>query len=267
MKPTVFGRVSFAKAASLATLLLLPANLQLNVFSTAEASDLALREEAIDIDHEARVNHAQELLGKHAAEQAGVTSSEIVESLETYIFNHVSAALRQEDKPRARAITRAILRESARQEMDPVFVMSIISQESRFDPRARGHHGEIGLMQIKPSTAAWIAKRYGVEWTGAESLFDPATNIRLATQYFGWLRGSFRRKPTAYVAAYNMGPVAVRRKLAENITPSVYAGDVMGKYRGHYRKIAKALASSPKLEFTVSMADSKRGQAFGRISN
>ncbi len=267
MKTTVSGRVFIAKTTGLAALLLLPANLQLNVISTAEASVLALREEVIDIDHEARVNHAQELLGKRAAEQAGVTSSEVAESLENYIFNHVSASLRDEDKLQARAITRAILRESARHAMDPVFVMSIVSQESRFNMRARGLHGEIGLMQIKPSTAEWIAKRHGIEWTGAESLFDPATNIRLATQYFSWLRDSFRREPTAYVAAYNMGPVAVRRKLAEKVTPFVYAADVMGKYRGYYRKLSSAVAADSKREITVGMTLRSRDQVLGRISN
>ncbi|MCM2282040.1 MAG: lytic transglycosylase domain-containing protein [Bdellovibrionaceae bacterium] len=250
MKPTNFGRILGQVALSLTITLLLPANLCLDVFSQAEAFVVSARD-VVQIDHSSRVTHAQELLGVSAVEQADIASSQIAESLETYIRDHVSASLRASDKGLTRKITRAIIREAKHNQMDPVFVMSIIAQESRFNTRALGRHGEIGLMQIKPSTAEWIATRFGLEWKGAESLYDPATNIKIATQYFAWLRASFARRPAAYVAAYNMGPVAVRRKLAEKITPVIYAGDVMGKYRGHYRKLV-AQATSHR-EFLVSM--------------
>lgn len=264
MKPTVFGRVFSPKAFALGALLLLPANQQLNVISKAEAR----REHAskmVEIDHKARVQHAQELLGQRVAEQAGITSAEVAESLETYIYEHVIASFRANDHARARATARAILSEAARHEMDPMFVMSIVMQESRFNPGARGLHGEIGLMQIKPATAEWIAKRFKLDWIGAASLLDPETNIRLGTQYLAWLRESFRREPAAYVAAYNMGPVAVRRKLAADIMPYIYASGVMGKYRGHYRKLN--LAVSESRQFNISMSMSSRAQAQSRISN
>ncbi len=272
MKPTSNGRVLSIQALGLTTALLLPANLHLNVFSKAEAS-VAPTRDLVMIDHESRVTHAQELLGRRTAEQAGITSSEVAESLETYIRNHVHSSLRDEDRPTAGTIARAILREAAVHGMDPIFLMSIVAQESRFNPRARGAHGEIGLMQIKPSTAEWIARRHDIEWRGAESLYEPATNIRLATLYFAWLRNSFARRPAAYVAAYNMGPVAVRRKLAENVMPYIYAADVMGRYRGHYRKLTSQIAAfqkplnSPRREFTISMSLSQNNQVLGRVSN
>ncbi len=258
MRPTGTGRVPVTKAMGLAALLLLsPSNLRLNAIRAAEARAASASEKTNGVDHEARVNHAMELLGERAAERAGVASSGIAENLENYIQNHVDSSLRGANKPDAAEISRAILREAARQGMDPLFVMSIVAQESCFDTHALGQHGEIGLMQINPSTAEWIARRYGVIWRGAGSLRDPATNIRLGTLYFAWLRDSFRRRPAAYVAAYNMGPSAVRRRLAENAVPSLYMNDVMKKYRGYYRKLASADARR-ELKMSVAESGSKR---------
>ena len=39
---------------------------------------------------------------------------------------------------------------------------AVVRHESNFNPRVTGRAGEIGLMQIKPKTAAWIAERYHI---------------------------------------------------------------------------------------------------------
>lgn len=55
---------------------------------------------------------------------------------------------------------------------------AVINVESRFNPRARGRAGEIGLMQIKPSTARAIG------YSGsAAGLYDPATNLTWGMRY------------------------------------------------------------------------------------
>ena len=50
--------------------------------------------------------------------------------------------------------------------------------ESGFDPNAVGGVGEIGLMQIRPSTAEMLGHS-----GGALALFDPETNARFAVRY------------------------------------------------------------------------------------
>jgi soluble lytic murein transglycosylase-like protein len=54
-------------------------------------------------------------------------------------------------------------------------------QESGFNPSAVGSAGEIGLHQIKPSTAA--NPGYGVAAIDPKTLSDPATNINFAADY------------------------------------------------------------------------------------
>lgn len=55
---------------------------------------------------------------------------------------------------------------------------AVISVESNYRPSARGRAGEIGLMQIKPSTAR------GMGYSGsAKGLYDPEVNIRYGMKY------------------------------------------------------------------------------------
>jgi len=54
-------------------------------------------------------------------------------------------------------------------------------QESRFNPNAIGRSGEVGLLQVKPSTAAQPG--YGVEPVDPAKLTDPAENIRFGARY------------------------------------------------------------------------------------
>ena len=57
---------------------------------------------------------------------------------------------------------------------------AVITIESRYNPRARGQAGEIGLMQIKPATAR------GMGYQGSiKALYDPDTNLRWGMKYLG----------------------------------------------------------------------------------
>ncbi|MFX5793561.1 transglycosylase SLT domain-containing protein, partial [Acinetobacter baumannii] len=66
--------------------------------------------------------------------------------------------------------------------------VAVIDTESSFRPNARGSHGEIGLMQLKPSTAQWIARRHGLPWWGPATLLDPAAIVRLGAAYLSDIR-------------------------------------------------------------------------------
>lgn len=61
---------------------------------------------------------------------------------------------------------------------------AVIRRESRFNPKARGSHGEIGLMQIKPATARAIGYR-----GSAAGLYDVETNLTWGMAY---LAGAYR---------------------------------------------------------------------------
>src|SRR3546814_876331 len=76
-----------------------------------------------------------------------------------------------------------IRREAAKHLLDPAWVAAEIRAESIFNPRARSSANARGLMQVLPSTGAGVAKRNGIPYGGAESLYDSDTNIAIGTAY------------------------------------------------------------------------------------
>ncbi|MEO7251133.1 MAG: lytic transglycosylase domain-containing protein, partial [Arenimonas sp.] len=68
-----------------------------------------------------------------------------------------------------------------------------------------------GLMQLLPGTGALTARRLGEPWQGSESLYEPATNIRLGTAYLRQMLDRFDGAAYLAIAAYNAGPSPVAR--------------------------------------------------------
>lgn len=98
--------------------------------------------------------------------------------------------------------------------LDPWLVAAVIRVESRFDPTARSHRGAIGLMQVMPDTALWVAERLGLEPPTPADLTDPALNVHIGTWYLADLVQEFGEIHIA-LAAYNAGRGTVARWLAE----------------------------------------------------
>ena len=92
-------------------------------------------------------------------------------------------------------------------------MLGLIQQESRFNPRARGPRGSIGLMQIRPFVAADVAARHGITWAGERTLYDPVANVRIGTAYLVEQRERFGTTELA-LAAYNVGPSRLRKLLS-----------------------------------------------------
>lgn len=100
--------------------------------------------------------------------------------------------------------------ESARNGLDPAWVAAKIRAESTFNPNARSPADARGLMQVIPSTGAAVARRLGMAWQGANSLYDPTTNIRIGTAYMRQRRDDYGA-PYIASAAYNAGPAPTAR--------------------------------------------------------
>lgn len=98
-----------------------------------------------------------------------------------------------------------IEREAARNDLDPLLVVSVIRVESGFEPEARSGVGARGLMQLMPSTAAWVARKAALSDFSTERLEDPETNIRIGCYYLGYLRRQFPGELRLMLAAYNGG--------------------------------------------------------------
>ncbi|MEJ7745781.1 MAG: transglycosylase SLT domain-containing protein [Luteimonas sp.] len=103
-----------------------------------------------------------------------------------------------------------IRREAARNNIDPAWVAAEIRAESVFNPRARSGANAMGLMQVLPSTGAATARRIGLPYNGADSLYEPDTNIALGSAYLRQMLDKYSQAHYA-IAAYNAGPAPVAR--------------------------------------------------------
>jgi soluble lytic murein transglycosylase-like protein len=72
----------------------------------------------------------------------------------------------------------AIVREAAASGVPPALVDAVVRIESQYQPHRVGRAGEIGLMQVRPKTAAFLGFRGSLA-----ELAEPETNIRFGVSY------------------------------------------------------------------------------------
>ena len=95
--------------------------------------------------------------------------------------------------------------------VDPLLLVSLMRQESRFDPDARSTVGAIGLFQIMTYTAEALAQRAGVadqfegQTIDESVLAQPAVNSAIAARLAGDLLGMFDGATAPVAASYNAG--------------------------------------------------------------
>ncbi|KPK89069.1 MAG: hypothetical protein AMJ94_13165 [Deltaproteobacteria bacterium SM23_61] len=99
--------------------------------------------------------------------------------------------------------------------LDPALLCALILEESRFHAQAVSPAGARGLMQVMPQTGKRIARKLKIRRFSGKQLFDPAVNIRLGSWYFASMLEEFGGKVHLALAAYNAGPRAVRKWLAD----------------------------------------------------
>ena len=100
-------------------------------------------------------------------------------------------------------------------DVEPAFIASVINEESSFDNLCESPSGAIGLMQIMPSTAEWLAVRMGISDYTVNKLYEPQFNINMGTFYLRYLMDRFDNDYTV-LCAYNAGEGIVRNWLSNN---------------------------------------------------
>jgi hypothetical protein len=96
--------------------------------------------------------------------------------------------------------------------LDRAVILAVIHKESRFDPAAKSGSGARGLMQLMPSTAAWMDQRADLR-TRPEQLYEPELNKRLGQRYIEMMLDQAPVKGDLMLAfaAYNAGPGTISR--------------------------------------------------------
>lgn len=105
----------------------------------------------------------------------------------------------------AYGLARLILDESSNSGLDPMLVLAVIKAESGFSANAVSGKGAVGLMQLMPSTARFVAESVGIDYQGRHSLHDPLVNVKFGIRYLGMLNERYGSVERALVA-YNFGP-------------------------------------------------------------
>lgn len=93
--------------------------------------------------------------------------------------------------------------------VDGNIIRGLIRQESFFEPEAVSGAGAVGLMQVLPSTARSLAEKLGERGFKAESLKDPAVNVRYGVRYFLERYEEYGGNLALTLASYNAGRVKI----------------------------------------------------------
>ncbi len=91
-------------------------------------------------------------------------------------------------------------------QLNPLLVVALMRQESRFQADIRSVVGAVGLMQVMPETGAWISDQIGET---QYSLSRPADNVKFGTWYLDFTHREYDDNSLYAVASYNAGPGAV----------------------------------------------------------
>ena len=95
---------------------------------------------------------------------------------------------------------------------NPALIISLIKEESYFNPEVQSGAGAMGLMQLMPATASDTAQKNGYQFNTSD-LLNPEFNILLGNLYYADLRNSLNNNDILAVASYNGGMGSVQRWL------------------------------------------------------
>jgi soluble lytic murein transglycosylase len=101
-----------------------------------------------------------------------------------------------------------IRRQAAEKHLDPALVAAVIYAETKFDPRTSSA-GAVGLMQLMPQTATFLAKRSGATTFSTADLSTPDVNIAYGSYYLRYLLDEYHGSTVLALAAYNGGETNV----------------------------------------------------------
>ena len=96
-------------------------------------------------------------------------------------------------------------------DVSPLLLLSMIRQESFFNPRAGSPAGALGLTQVIGPTGEAIAEELDESGFEAEDLYQPGTSLRFGAHYLAQQLDAFDGRVYQALAAYNGGPGNAQR--------------------------------------------------------
>lgn len=124
--------------------------------------------------------------------------------------------------------------------VDPYLICAIIKSESNFNQFAVSKKGAVGLMQLSPLTAKWVAYKLRLEYS-KEKLYDPDYNILIGTWYIKYLIDYYKNDTRLAVAAYNAGMTNVNKWLYQKDRNTFEVDEIPFKETNHFvRRVFKS---------------------------
>jgi soluble lytic murein transglycosylase len=106
-----------------------------------------------------------------------------------------------------------IRKQAAEKHLDPALIAAVIYAETRFSAR-ESPTGALGLMQVEPATAEFLARRSGGYKFSVADLGTPSVNIAYGSYYLRYLLNEYDGSKVLALAAYNGGETNVDNWLA-----------------------------------------------------
>ena len=153
--------------------------------------------------------------------------------------------------------------------VDEALIFGIIRQESRFNAAARSRAGAMGLMQLMPATARWVAKQIPVQPYRPALLAQPEVNVAMGTYYFHRVLADLN-DPVLATAGYNAGPGRAKRwRDAKPLEGAIYAESIpFNETRDYVKKVmANAWFYSHRLTGRTASLRALMGTVPGRGAN
>ncbi len=100
--------------------------------------------------------------------------------------------------------------------IDPFLALAVAKVESNFRADAVSPAGAVGVMQLMPETAEWLAAQEGGDFS-EDLLLDPEYNIRQGCRYLRELLEYWQWDVCLAVASYNAGQNRVAAWLDEGV--------------------------------------------------
>lgn len=125
-------------------------------------------------------------------------------------------------------------------EIEPAFAFGIIREESRYSPTIVSVANAIGLMQLIPNTANFIAKKINID---KYDLTEPEDNIKLGISYLKFLKDHYFKEKGFILAGYNAGQGRAKKwyntykDFSENL---IYELIPIAETRNYIRKVLRS---------------------------
>ncbi len=129
-------------------------------------------------------------------------------------------------------------------QVPPDWILAVMRQESLFRDDAVSRAGARGLMQMQPSTAAAVAKRWHLPLPQRDGTFDPPMDVQRGAAHLRDLLDKYGQLGLT-LAAYNAGAVPVARWLpARSMDADIWIENIpYGETRSYVQRIVEHIVA------------------------